>query len=191
METDLSKTPPSPPTIFDRKVVALSLALILASAGTLLACLAAKPKVSPLFAAVESRKPERLAALLRTYGGEIDQKYFGRTPLFLAVINDRADMAEMLLGAGANVNARDAYGNTPLHVAVFCHRSNVVSMLLERGAGVNLCNRFGYTPLHVGAFVGAPQIIMQMLISHGADQSARDDWDRTASELAPNTRRFP
>ncbi len=174
----------TPNTICRRKGVALALTLALVSVGALLACMAAKPLVSPLLAAVESRNPACLAATLRTNLGEIDHKYFGRTPLHLAVVNNRADMAEMLLAAGADINATDANGNTPLHVAVFCHRVEVVSLLLERGAGVNLRNRFGSTPLHVAVFMDAPDIIMKMLMAHGADRSALDDRGRTAAELA-------
>lgn len=183
-KTYMNEDPSLTTTAFRRKGVALALTLALVSVGALVACIAAKPLISPLFAALESRNPERLAATLRTNLGEVDHKYFGRTPLILAVVNNRADMAEMLLAAGADINTTDAYGNTPLHVAVFCHRAEVVSLLLERGAGVNSRNRFGSTPLHVAVFMDAQDIIMQMLMAHGADRSALDNRGRTAAALA-------
>lgn len=183
-KTYINEAPSLTTIVCCRKGVALALILALFSVGALLVCMAAKPRVSPLFAAVESRNPAYLAATLRTNLGEIDRKYFGRSPLILAVVNNRADMAEMLLAAGADINTIDAYGNTPLHTAVFCHRAEVVSLLLERGAGVNSRNRFGSTPLHVAAFIDAQDIIMQMLMAHGADRSALDNRGRTAAALA-------
>lgn len=158
-------------------------------AAGLAICLAAQPRVSPVFGAVEGRDKVLLAQTLKTHGPGTDGAYFGRTPLHLAVINNRQDLASLLIEAGYDINARDEYGNTPLHLAAFCHRGLLTGFLLGKGAAVNARNGQGATPLHVAVFVKAPPPLTQTLLAGGADLDLPDERGRSALALARE--RFP
>lgn len=59
--------------------------------------------------------------------------------------------------------------------------ADAVAFLLENGVAVDVRNEFGFTPLHF-ACKHDHVAIFRLLLSHGADPLARNDYDRTPVE---------
>ena len=113
----------------------------------------------------------------------------GRFPLTYA----DAEMAELLIARGASVRLKDGTGQTLLHWAV--NRNNyqgdiaLVKLFLSHGADVNAkaysnsVGWEGWTPFHVACRRGN-KVIVEMLISSGADMHAKTDKGYTPLSLA-------
>ncbi|KAI0858323.1 nacht and ankyrin domain-containing protein [Xylaria cubensis] len=99
------------------------------------------------------------------------------TPLYLAARAGQAQMVRFLLRAGAKVKAD--YGRTPLQVAIHNGDKTIVRLLAEAGADVNGC----IAPVFRAARSGHLDIV-QTLMKHGADISARNGWNGTPLHAA-------
>lgn len=151
------------------------------------------------FSATHNDNPDVVRALLNA-GAEVNARdWFESTPLHLAADRITANSAVImaLLGGGAEVNARTMSGWTPLHLAARPSsllelpsfrlaaaadrpaRVTAVVLLLANGAAVNARTGRGYTPLHLAAAVGYDPAIIEVLLGHGADASARDEEGNT------------
>jgi ankyrin repeat protein len=135
------------------------------------------------------------------------------SPLWWAAHAGRLDAVKLLVELGADVHARDPnYDATPLASANYKGHRKVVEYLVQfapiceavRFGGLNRVRTLlrenpecvtirddeGRTPLHFPAFDtqhGAE--IIELLIAHGADTSARDNAGRTpADQMLQNTR---
>ncbi len=135
------------------------------------------------------------------------------TALFLALNGHHPDIVKLLLDRGANPNQADPYGYTPLMAAALGHDTKSVSLLLAHGADVNqkdphdetaLLNDavsemeadYGkrhhfYDPRDIGhwrmtwpAGRPVPTATAALLLAHGADVNASDQWGNTALSLA-------
>jgi len=82
---------------------------------------------------------------------------------------------EALLAKGAEVNARNAHGWTPLHVAAAGGDPAVVALLLKHGAHVHAQSHIGTTPLDNATTRGGRQVVIDLLLAHGAKPSS--GWD--------------
>lgn len=113
----------------------------------------------------------------------------GFSPLGLAAYFGRLAAAEALLDAGADVNAAAANPSRvrPLHSAVANSDAAMAlamaELLLRRGADVNAAQQDGWTPLHQAADNDHADLV-RLLLSHGADPSARAGKGQTALDMA-------
>jgi ankyrin repeat protein len=92
-----------------------------------------------------------------------------------------------LVEHGAQVNhvSSTQFGWTPLIGAIYFNQTNVVQYLAEAGADVNLASKNGNTPLMWASAWGDNGIIMvNCLISHGANLEAKDQFGATIFDYA-------
>jgi hypothetical protein len=93
-------------------------------------------------------------------------------------------LLDYLLAHGVDVNTRAQYGESPLGAAAAAGQTDAARFLIARGARLN--NRTAIsleTPLTEAAQMNHMDIV-QLLMDHGADASARDAMDRTALDWA-------
>jgi ankyrin repeat protein len=106
-----------------------------------------------------------------------------RPPLTLAARAGDLEAIKTMLDGGADVNAPDSEeGWPPLFHAVHMRQAAAIVLLLERGANPNL-RRDRLVPLEVAAAQPDPAI-MEILLAHGADISARGPDGSTALSVA-------
>lgn len=119
--------------------------------------------------------------------------------IFTACSLGLKDQAEALLKEAPSLvkTKRKLFDYEPLHCAAECGHPEIVEMLLGAGADVNGHNGWKFTPLHL-AVIGAREgwltenhlRICRMLIQHGADVKAIDDYDRSSLDLALGNIRY-
>ncbi|MHC4867755.1 MAG: ankyrin repeat domain-containing protein [Planctomycetota bacterium] len=101
----------------------------------------------------------------------------GQTPLHLALARSQLELARVLVSHGAEVHAKTQQGLSPLHIAVTAQENAVelAALLIEAGADMNVPGPLaGGTPLHTAVpRQSAP--LLRLLLTKGADPSARDD----------------
>lgn len=80
-----------------------------------------------------------------------------------------------LLDGGADPRAPGGDGWTPLHLAAHFGHASAARLLLERGASVHAvsANSIANTPLQAGLAGAADAALVELLLAHGADPSAR------------------
>ncbi|KAK8009845.1 hypothetical protein PG990_008810 [Apiospora arundinis] len=111
-----------------------------------------------------------------------------RTPLHEAAHNGRSEMMKYLLQGGADPTAADLSGNTPLHDAARFGKKAPIQILLRYNVDVNVQNNQSgrLSPLMVAALAGRTDV-MRLLIEHGADDRATNDFEYTLLHLATIT----
>ncbi len=109
----------------------------------------------------------------------------GFQPLGLACFFGRRDAASLLLARGGELNtpSRNSMQVTALHAALAGPAPDITAALIEAGADVNAVQQDGATPLHEAAAIGNLALV-QLLLEHGADASARDAKQRDAAAFA-------
>jgi ankyrin repeat protein len=137
----------------------------------------------------------------------------GTSPLWWAAHTGRLDAVKLLVELGADVHARDPeFDSTPLDSAHYKERRDVVEYLVQfapicdavRYGGldrvrrllrenpecVNVRDEEGRTPLHYPDFgTQHGEEIIELLIAHGADTSARDNAGRSpVDQMLQNAR---
>ena len=133
---------------------------------------------TPLHHAVHNNRGDLVVILLDS-GAKPNIVSFGFTPLHIAVLNNRRDIVELLLDHKADINARTVNGEqTPLDLAVMQRNLTIARLLVERGAQLRNAG-----PLLMAATSGSTGIA-RLLLTSGADPSARDDDGTTALDIA-------
>jgi ankyrin repeat protein len=106
--------------------------------------------------------------------------------LHLAAAFADRETVETLLDAGADVRqvSQTPMRNEALHAVLALSKDgDVTRLLIERGADVNAMQTAGYRPLHQAAVAGREDLV-RMLLSAGAEQTARCDRGKTPAEYA-------
>ena len=110
----------------------------------------------------------------------------GWTPLHLAAFMGARDSLLVLVGLGAPLDARSTnpMHNTPMHAAIAGAAGETLApLLIGFGAGVQEVGGSGVTALHLAASRGFENLC-KLLLSRGADLSARTEDGKIAAELA-------
>lgn len=129
---------------------------------------------------------DRVKALLTANHALLeDHSNDGFTPLCLAAAFRHTRLVTYLLDEGADPNgASQAQGGVrPLDSAVFGRSRDVVRLLLDYGADPNLAHEGGFRPVH-GAAQNGDQVMLEDLVTRGADVRARTDSGDTPLSLA-------
>lgn len=135
----------------------------------------AKPRKSPLFAAVLKNDVAKIAKLLD--GGEDinSRDRHKRTPLLLAVDENKIEAARLLIERGADLTVC-AFSFTPLTTAATYGFLEILTSLLDAGADPNYCDprpNMDYFPLKMACNRSQPAAA-RMLVERGADVNKAD-----------------
>ncbi|MEM7333375.1 MAG: ankyrin repeat domain-containing protein [Chloroflexota bacterium] len=148
--------------------------------------LSQEEKDEALLTAVRDDDLAAVQALI-TAGADLDviEPAVGFTPVTISIIRSNSDIFNALTQAGANISTIDNQGNTLLHHAATTNQVEIATVLLADGE-IDLehrRDRFGFTPLLAAAFEGQVEMV-ELLIEHGANIEAVDDWNDTAVNVA-------
>ena len=102
----------------------------------------------------------------------------GNSALMHAAVYGDTSFMRVLLKNGADVNATNAAGATALMRASF--DQSKVRLLLDQGAKVNVRSVLGNTPLILAARPAHCGPTVRLLLEHGADARATNDFGATA-----------
>jgi ankyrin repeat protein len=121
---------------------------------------------------------------LLSQGSDINEKtVLEGTPLHVAARAGDLKVVRLLLARRANVRAMRSgqwgeFAGTPLHDVAATHFTEIAGILLDSGADVNSKDEaYHRTPLH-RAVSARNGVMVEFLISHGANVDAVADWDR-------------
>jgi len=110
----------------------------------------------------------------------------GDSPIIRWAARDRLDLVKIALDHGANADAIDAYGGAALLLPAQNGDYDMVRLLLEHRADPNRPfkhGKDGRTPL-MFAIMGGHLNIVELLLEHGAQVEAKDDYGETALTYA-------
>ena len=104
------------------------------------------------------------------------------TPLhavYLAPSSSQAQCGQLLVDYGADVDALDAWKRTPIRIAAGFNNASpeFLNMLIQKGAGINRGDVYGQSAL-LRSIQGRKETT-QLLLYHGADTEARDEYGNT------------
>ena len=101
-------------------------------------------------------------------------------PLTRAAVNGNRTIFEFLLAQGGKPDVIDIFGQQPLQRAARISSEKGVRILLDAKADVHFKEeKFGMTALHYAGMSNDNTAIAQMLLDHGADINAKDDYGTT------------
>ncbi|WP_425289498.1 ankyrin repeat domain-containing protein [Spiroplasma endosymbiont of Nephrotoma flavescens] len=60
-------------------------------------------------------------------------------------------------------------GDTLLHLAVKINNLSLAKELIQSGININACNQVGTTPLHIATSIGDRTLMIQLLLTNGAN----------------------
>ncbi len=127
---------------------------------------------SLLAAAVSAEHGDMVRMLLAEHGADANRHFGQLAPLSVAVRAGAAPIVQTLLDYGADVHAAGAQA---LFDAIAAQRVDLVRLLLAArpDAASSAASSTGALPLHAAARINCPAII-QLLLLHGADATARE-----------------
>lgn len=123
---------------------------------------------TPLQLAVELRRSEPVAILLKAGAKAESKNAQGLSPVQLAVKTAAVEILALLLRGGADIYARDSGGNNLLHLAcagIEGERESIARMLISRNIDSNQRNFADLTPLHVAVVSGSEAMVRLLTIS--------------------------
>ncbi|MBI3850565.1 MAG: ankyrin repeat domain-containing protein [Verrucomicrobia bacterium] len=138
-----------------------------------------QPSITPEFSAVlRSGDVRRLRDALDHGSPANARDAQGNTPLMLAAVYADSACVKLLLDRGAEVNVSNAAGATPLMRAAFDYEK--LRLLLERRADINAQSTLGNTALMLAARPANSHRAVELLLAHGANPNATNNWGATA-----------
>jgi uncharacterized protein len=153
--------------------------ILLFICGSLLTLLSTSQSAHPLFTAVKNNDITQIKTLFDE--GTADPTLVdddSDNVLMYAALYASPEVMELLLEKGAKINSRNKAGETALMWSM--HDKNKVALLLKYGADVNAVARSGNTPLLIGCVGNSQYEIVKMLLSKGANTSAKNNAKETA-----------
>jgi ankyrin repeat protein len=139
---------------------------------------------------------EETVKIILNAGADVNTKdNFGQSVLSLIVpgygVVSTKNTVQLLLDAGANINDTNKYGMTALYRSINYYSRNgippdfveLVTILLTNGADPNIHCTNNIYPLHCATEIGKVDIantIIKLLINHGADVNALDNYELNA-----------
>ena len=108
-----------------------------------------------------------------------------RDHFMLAACGHTHELTLRIAKDGNIVERRDEHGRTLLYIASKSGFYDTCNLLLQKGAYVNEAQRDGSTPLHGAAFFGH-ELIVGLLLQHGAKSDIRNKWGNTAIDESAN-----
>lgn len=124
-----------------------------------------------------------IVRLLLEHGALVNPPLLLSSPLHEAVMRNHYKCVELLLAQGANPDVSDCHYGTPLHAAAGRGNYQSAALLLTSGADVNKTHIHS-TALHDAARC-SDEVMLQLLLEHGADVYARNNQSKTARDLLP------
>ncbi|KAI5816118.1 hypothetical protein BZA77DRAFT_369074 [Pyronema omphalodes] len=108
------------------------------------------------------------------------------TPLHLAILSSNPSLVSYLLSLGHSTNTiyhgsnHNFLGQSPLHLSISSHPSSLTlaHLLLTSGASISCRNKQLQTPLHLASRCGNLSVL-ELLLQHGADENAVDQFGCT------------
>ena len=135
-----------------------------------------------LFQAIRRGDTELLSTLLRQ-GTPVNLRTAdGTTPLMYAALRGNLGSVKLLLEHGADPNAVNDAKVTAIHWGAGDLQK--VQLLVERGADLNVPSDLGNTPLIVASAYAESTSVVALLLSHGADFTAKNKRGYTAVNSA-------
>lgn len=109
----------------------------------------------------------------------------GQTPLYWAALRGDYQALSLLIEAGANVNARNRHGARILTAAIKSGDSRCLQKIMATPhCDINYMQLDGYTPLHLSCRYAVNMQVIEYLICHGADKTARTKLGHTPLMIA-------
>jgi ankyrin repeat protein len=150
-------------------------------AGALLSAqaFAGQPAISPeYFSTIRNGDLQQLRHALDHGANANARDEQGNTPLILAAVYADVQAMKLLIEHDADVNAANIAGVTPLIRAAFDF--DKTKLLIEHGANVNVRSGMGNTPLILAARPANSHRTVELLLNHGADANATNNWGASA-----------
>lgn len=139
--------------------------------------------------AVDEGGPQSLVECLIRAGADVNgwDGQHDSTPLLMAVFRGLHDVAKVLLLHGADPNVRGSEGDSPIRWCAAQRDHEMARLLIQYGASKTI-DQFGgacgLTALGIAA-QNTDVLMVQILVSAGADPEAPDEDGRTAAERVP------
>ncbi|KAI9141784.1 ankyrin repeat-containing domain protein [Paraphysoderma sedebokerense] len=146
----------------------------------------ALPLYNRLHSAIKDCSNSLLPNLIQKYPDDVNHAVNeGLTPLHLACMTGNFEAVKLLHEAGANPTVKDKkYGNAAIHWAVNGSHANIVQYLIRSAdVDINVINLRQNTPLMI-AMENGDEAITWLLLTYGADLSAKNEDGKTATDKA-------
>lgn len=134
-----------------------------------------------LIDAIQSNSTEMVAMLLKKGASPQVQEIYGRNAYHEAVFNGNINIIKLVRQYGGNPLSRDAQGITPFSLAIKQSPEIIAAVL---GDSKNLMDSDGNTPVHIAIENGAPDSVINYLLSIGFPINARNRNGSTALSIA-------
>ena len=122
----------------------------------------------------------KIVEVLLKYGIDVNMLYksgygIGYMPLHVATENKQEEVAKLLISYGADVNAQDETGKPPIFYATVNGDLKITRLLLDNKANIKDNPKL----LNIAVQKECREIV-EVLLEHGADVNASDEYGRTA-----------
>lgn len=144
---------------------------------------------TPLMIAVSLKDGEELVDLLLRKGADVNAKNFaGQTALHFIASKKNIQLARNLMSHNtpARTGICDKRRQYPIHRAAAVGSVPLVELLIKHKSPINAADIFGQTPLHHAIAEGHGDTAVSLLKA-GVDTKIRDNDDKLAIQLAPNS----